>query len=878
MVSLPRSPIPIVFETILNNAPIGIGYIDGNLRYQYVNPHLAAINGQSIEAHIGRTFTEVVPELAAIVEPICRSVLDTGEARIDVLVNGTTLARPGEAHDWISSYYPISIASGAPIGIGIIVTDVTQQHRHASEREQLLISLRDANGHAGAAVALLESLLANAPVGFAFIDRDLRYRRINRSLAEMNGRSVDEHIGRRVGNIFPRLGEVLDPLLLLVMESGTPIVDLQSSGASAREAGVVHHWTTTLYPVRLPDGELLGVGVLTSDVTAQQRAERERTLLVEVNTILLEDALDAPKMLCHVCAAVVPTYADGCTLFLVDEHERLSELAVTYADEQIAVRLIAASAHYRKMPGFFSLPVNRAIRARTRPLLSRVGEDDLAQLGDPTVREIYREAGVTSAIVLPLQGRSTTLGVLSLQLCDDRRRYTEADLAFAEELARRIALSIEHAQLYHTNRLAVERAQMVMERLIRLQDVATALTRSLTPEAVIEVAVNEGGGALGSSRGLVALTNDGRTELEIVFTKGYSDALVRPWQRFSIDLPVPLAEAARTRAIVVVESQSDLIARYPAMAGNRRNTDDDSLAVIPLIVDGDVIGVLGFSFIGVRRFSAEDRAFMATLAQQCAQILAKARLYAAERAARAAAENALRTRDQLVSIASHELKTPLTAMLGNAQLLQRRLASDHTLSERNERAMRTIVQQAGRMRKLIDAMLDLSRIQGGYLSIQRAPLDLVALMQRVVIEYEPSAEQHRLEWSAPQTPLLVGGDALRLEQVMQNLISNAIKYSPQADRVEIALREHGSTAEVEVRDFGIGIAAEDQPYLFQRFFRGENAQQRAIGGMGIGLYVVKEIVELHSGSVDVTSAEGEGSSFRFRLPLLPRDEPAAVAG
>ena len=249
----------------------------------------------------------------------------------------------------------------------------------------------------------------------------------------------------------------------------------------------------------------------------------------------------------------------------------------------------------------------------------------------------------------------------------------------------------------------------------------------------------------------------------------------------------------------------------------------------------------------------------------------RAQLLERERAARAEAQDAVRLRDQFLSIASHELKTPLTSLLGNAQILQRRLQREGGLAERNMRALNVIANQASRLNRMINTLLDISRIQTGQLTIERAPVDLCALARRVVAEVQPALMDHTVECQTAGEELIVVGDELRLEQVLQNLIQNAIKYSPAGGPVHVVVERRGGRACVSIVDRGIGIPESALSNLFQRFYRAANVEEQQISGMGIGLYVVKEIVTLHGGHVEVESIEGNGSTFTVCLPLEEAD-------
>jgi PAS domain S-box-containing protein len=236
------------------------------------------------------------------------------------------------------------------------------------------------------------------------------------------------------------------------------------------------------------------------------------------------------------------------------------------------------------------------------------------------------------------------------------------------------------------------------------------------------------------------------------------------------------------------------------------------------------------------------------------------------------AQEAIRLRDIFFSVAAHELKTPLTSLLGQAQLIQRRGTRECTLNERDGRTIAIVVDQAARLNKMVTALLDISRLEQGKLSIERAPLDLGQMLGRVVDEIRPALAEHVIEYIPPDAPLPLDGDELRLEQVVQNLLQNAIKYSPAGGPIVVRAERRADVACIAISDHGIGIPEEALPQLFQRFYRADNVDDRQFAGLGIGLYVVREIVELHGGTVSATSVEGQGSTFTVCLPLTEETE------
>jgi PAS domain S-box-containing protein len=333
-------------------------------------------------------------------------------------------------------------------------------------------------------------------------------------------------------------------------------------------------------------------------------------------------------------------------------------------------------------------------------------------------------------------------------------------------------------------------------------------------------------------------------------------------------------DAQHLVARVLVSGAAELRSLVPEEQLVADARDDEQLALlralgmhsyicVPLTARGDTFGAITLAMADSgRHYEDSDLALAEELAARVATSVENARLYRQ-------AQDAVRARDQFLSIASHELKTPLTSLIGYTDLVQRRAARDSSLPERDRRAVQIIGEQAARLNRLVTALLDISRIETGQLSIERGVVELNGLTQRLVQEIAQAQpnEIERIELHRSPEPLVVIGDELRLEQVIQNLIQNALKYSPAGGPVTVRLERSGDRACVEVADQGIGIPAAALPNLFRRFYRAPNVEQHQINGMGIGLFVVREIVQLHGGEIRVESQEGAGSAFTIELPL-----------
>jgi signal transduction histidine kinase len=418
-------------------------------------------------------------------------------------------------------------------------------------------------------------------------------------------------------------------------------------------------------------------------------------------------------------------------------------------------------------------------------------------------------------------------------------------------------------------RQATADATHVANRMAQLQALTVALTAALTPTDVATVILAQAVQALRAQGGLVAmLTADGEA-LTIIDSLGYPPEIVEVGMRLPLSAPGPLVDAVCSRTPVFVESREAAAARYPQLVGVFEQTRLHAWANIPLLVDGHVVGALEISFSAPRALEHEQ-AFLSTLARQCAQAMDRARLYAAEQAARTQAEQAVRQRDVFFSVAAHELRTPLTSLLGQAQVLQRRLTREEQVSERHRHGATVVVEQAQRLSRMVAALLDVSRIEQGRLSLERGLLDLVVLVRRVVEESRPIYSAHSVDCSMTDGPLPIMGDALRLEQVVQNLLGNAVKYSAAGSVVRISVFCEGQEALITVADQGMGIPQDALDQIFRRFYRAANVSASHLTGMGVGLSVVHEIVMLHGGRVEVVSREGVGSTFIVLLPLESR--------
>jgi signal transduction histidine kinase len=230
-------------------------------------------------------------------------------------------------------------------------------------------------------------------------------------------------------------------------------------------------------------------------------------------------------------------------------------------------------------------------------------------------------------------------------------------------------------------------------------------------------------------------------------------------------------------------------------------------------------------------------------------------------------------KDEFISIASHELKTPLSTQKLYVELLQKNV-TQHS-HHQYETYLEKINNQNDKLTRLVNELLDISRIEGGKLLFEKKFFNFESEVRSLAEDFQAGSKQHKIVVEGGLTKQ-VYGDHDRLLQVVGNFISNAIKYSPEADRVTIKLSETDKEVKVSVKDYGIGIEREKQEHLFERFYRVHGADETHYPGMGIGLYIASEIVKKHGGRLKVTSNLGQGSTFSFTLPVLTKEEVKLV--
>ena len=387
------------------------------------------------------------------------------------------------------------------------------------------------------------------------------------------------------------------------------------------------------------------------------------------------------------------------------------------------------------------------------------------------------------------------------------------------------------------------------ERLGRLHATAAALSAALgTRDVAAAIAARLAAAFPRSSRYLVGYLSEDGAELAVVASRGGGPELEWPLACLHLSADLPLATAARERRTVL----------------------EPGLAALPLLAGERVLGAIQ---IGVDDPDREERSFLETFAALCAQALDRARMYEAERAARLearrateAARSAVELQERLVGVVGHDLRTPLAAVHMATTLLSRH----GPLSEDQARTLGRIGASVARMTALIRDLLDFTRVRNeGRIPLTRRPTDLAEAARRAVAELQGIHLGRDLLLDAP-LPAMVDGDPERLAQMVSNLAGNAVQHAPPGAPVRVTVRAAEGGVELAVHNGGPPIPEDILPEVFEPFRRGVRGPDPS-GSIGLGLFIVREIVRGHGGEVDVRSSAEHGTTFTVRL------RPARVA-
>jgi PAS domain S-box-containing protein len=555
---------------------------------------------------------------------------------------------------------------------------------------------------------------------------------------------------------------------------------------------------------------------------AEELARRRATSLADATRALTEVSAVPSAVLPLVAHQVATLVGDLAVVRLVSaDGAWLDPVAVDHPSSTVrdeARALLAAERHPADQGA-----TGTALRTGRPSRMAGAALSTLRRATDPSLWPPLPGTPTDALLAVPLVVEGRAIGTLSVSRASADSPYDADDERFLQELADRAALAIERARLFADIQASEERFRRIFEH------------------AATGIAIMDLDGRFVHCNPAYAAMLGFRDQAlpRLPFT-----TLVHPDDRAAA-----LTEIGRVRAgeLPFFESESRYLHQSGEMVWVRTFVSplpDGSGATTHLVA-------LATDVTERRRIEGER---MALLAQ--------------EQAARADAEAAVRARDQFLSIAAHELRTPTAGIKGQAQLVLRMLRRGLVEPERLERSALGIELSANRLATLIDDLLDVARLQSGQLRLRPAPLDLAALVEAAVWRHRDHAPDNlALVFERTADAIPVVGDAGRLEQVVDNLVSNALKYSPAGGEVRVGLHLDEPEAILTVQDGGIGLPDGAADQIFRPFGRAANATTQNLPGMGLGLYISRQIVEAHGGRIEAASAgEGLGTTFTVWLP------------
>ena len=549
-------------------------------------------------------------------------------------------------------------------------------------------------------------------------------------------------------------------------------------------------------------------------------AERRQRILSEVSRVLLDyagpDEIEPLRRIVHQVTDALAN--DWCAFALVQPDGTLKNVATYHPDPQ--QRELAKKLDVLLPPRQWDAgPAELNPLLQKRPIITEEITDEILRAAIPSEEafQALKEIGLTSAIVVPMFDGSEPLGRLLLASTGKGRRYSNEDVDFAYSLASRAAFAVRNARLV---------AELARQRDIQSHERAEADRRFAELRAVFDSDPN--GIALFDADGVLRMASHRIEEIFALPLRAMYG------QRFDEIYRQKLAQVAS-------QDRETMLERVRGIFANHETRTHDEIEL-----ERPRHRWLTRSSVPVRGASGEYLGRLVVYVDVTEQ------------------RELDRQRSDFLTVAAHELRTPLTPLAMYLHSIERRLKRGQSIGgELVSKARR----QVERLGKLVEDLLDVSRLESRRMQLSSADVEMNELADDVVADFRAQTRNHDVFLRRAGVPVVVEGDRERLEQVLVNLISNAIKYTPQGGRITVSVEHAGADARVSVQDPGIGIPTEEQPRLFQRYFRAVNATTRHYSGLGIGLFVAHEIVHRHGGCFEVRSELAKGSTFTFYLPL-----------
>lgn len=763
------------FRMLIENNSDAIALVSREGVFTYISPSVKKVLGYNPQDLLGRNSRILFPqqELKRAKEKYKKVIQNPG---LPVIVEHKAIHKDGSFR-WIESTTTNYVDNPDIQGYVSNFRDITQRKKAEEMQGQLAAIVASSDD------AIIGKTLNGIITSW------------NKAAARIFGYTATEAIGKNIILIVPPELYKEEEIIIRKLRKNQHIDNFETTRVT--KSGKRIAVSLTISPIISDEGEVIGASKIARDISEKKKDEERQKFLNQVNE-KLAISLNHNLTLHEIAELIVPFLADYCRIALVDSNNTIKEIVVNHEDpSKVSLTKELYDEYINQEESTHG--IKHILQSGKPEMISIIDEKIFKSIEyNPALLKVTKEIGLKSYMGVPLLSRGKILGAITFSSIQPHRFYNEDDLLVAQEVAGRIALTLDNIQLY---RKVIEN-----ERLYRL---------------VVE-----------NTKDLITLLDPQGTLLYISPSwksmLGYTpEDLIGKQKYTELVHPEDLSTARET-------VQQALNGKIMMSSSLRIKHKKGNWVLL--------------ESIGSAVFDEQDRPSMVVMTSH--DVTERTELE--------------RRKDDFISMASHELKTPVTSMTMFIQLLQRYNAEEgdtHALS-----LLEKMDKQMKKMTKLIGDLLDLSKIQAGRLEFRKEVFIINDLVKEIVDTLQPTTNKHKFI-VGEKIEEKVFADRDRIGQVLINLITNAIKYSPRADKIVISSTVQKNEVVLHIRDFGIGITARDQEKIFERFFRAEGANERTYPGFGIGLYISQEIIKKHNGTIWVSSEKGKGSTFSFSLPI-----------
>jgi PAS domain S-box-containing protein len=688
----------------------------------------------------------------------------------------------------------------------------------------------------------------------------------NRGAEALFGYTAAEAVGQSITILIPpeRLAE--EDMVLGHIRRGEKLEHFDT--IRQRKDGAQVPISLTVSPIRDAGGAIVGASKIARDISERRRIEGE---LGELQRRLMGLAVASASILgspdtVSVASAAIDIArevfaADGYALWRFNSGGVWQVVRSHGISDEFAGRAIPRSTD----------GADPEIVPFTEPFIA---EDVQATTLFADMREAYAREGIQSLIVFPLTIRGRRSGTLVFY-SHQRIKFRDIDVQLGTALANLTAAALTTADLYEEQGRARDAADHARQQATFLAEAGNVLSSSLDYEETLRSVANLAVPTMADWCAVDILgERDTLRRIAVAHVDPKKVEFARSLEeRYPADPKAPggVHEVMRTGHPAFMShiplALLEAAARDAEHLRIIRELRLTSYMCVPLIIRGKAIGAITFvSAESGREYTHADVRFAAELATRAALAVENARAYQQ-------AHEASRLKDEFLATLSHELRTPLNAVLGYARMMRAQTISP----DKAKGAWDVVERNATALKQIIEDVLDVSRIVAGRLRLNVEPVDLPAIIDEAIATVRPAADAKgvRIETLIEPLSTPISGDASRLQQILWNLLSNAIKFTRRDGKVQVRLSRVNSHVEVVVSDTGRGIAPSFLPFVFERFRQADASFSREHGGLGLGLAIARQLVELHGGTIEASSGGiDSGSSFTVKLPLMIVHQPA----